>query len=64
MMVGPGPMVAGPGPGVMHMTPAGGDAPGSHYGVTTTSQLRFIGPDGMSVGWQIMTGPPAPGEER
>jgi hypothetical protein len=56
MMAGPGPMVAGPGPGVMHMTPAGGDAPGSYYGVTPTSQVRFIGPDGMSVGWLIPTG--------
>src|SRR5690606_27545030 len=51
MMAGPGPMVAGPGPGAMHMS---APAPkGPLYGVTPTSKVRFIGPDGMTVGWKI-----------
>jgi len=56
MMVGPGPMVSGPGPGVMQMSATGGDPAASNYGVTTTSQVRFIGPDGMSIGWKINGG--------
>ncbi|TWT56667.1 hypothetical protein KOR42_00200 [Thalassoglobus neptunius] len=66
----PGPMVGGPGPGVMqvgHQVPgppmgamgaAPGGAPfvcppGTGGAVVTTSQVRFLGPEGMHVGWQI-----------
>ena len=58
MMAGPGPMVAGPGPGVMQMSGimGGSNQPYSGYGVTATSQVRFLGPEGSSVGWQIAGG--------
>jgi len=51
MLSQPGPMVAGPGPGVMAMGPP----PGAMipHGPAQTSQVRFLGPEGMSVGWQI-----------
>jgi len=48
----PGPMVDGPGPGVMPM-PA---APPTRNFATLTTQVRFIGPAGMRVGWKIPTG--------
>lgn len=52
MLQRPGPMVDGPGPGVMPMlAPA---AP--RMFATATSQVRFVGPDGMAVGWQIPGG--------
>jgi hypothetical protein len=53
MLAGPGPMVAGPGPGVMGMGPFGGTASGSQSFATESTQVRFVGPDGMAVGWQV-----------
>lgn len=52
MMQRPGPMVDGPGPGVMAMMAQPGMmAPGGGPLEPQTSQVRFSGPDGMSVGW-------------
>ena len=52
MMQRPGPMVDGPGPGVLPMM-----APPPQRPFTlTTSQVRFVGPDGMKVGWQVPGG--------
>ena len=61
MMMRPGPMVDGPGPGVLPMLAGpgmGGMAMGGMPGpmVPSTSQIRFVGPDGMTVGWQIPNG--------
>lgn len=80
MMTNPGPMVGGPGPGVMQTAyqappagpggpvcgPGGVCPPGVAYGpgpgpsmmamppqARPTSQVRFLGPEGMHVGWQI-----------
>jgi hypothetical protein len=52
MLVRPGPGVDGPGPGVMNML-AGGS---QRSFATSTTQIRFIGPEGMQVGWQIPRG--------
>ena len=52
MMMRPGPMVDGPGPGVLNMI--GGPPPRSF--ATRTTQLRFVGPEGMQIGWQIPSG--------
>lgn len=57
----PGPMVDGPGPGVMPLLTAGGMMPGG-FGMgpapvmPQTTQVRFVGPDGMQIGWQIPGG--------
>ena len=51
MMQRPGPMVDGPGPGVLPMLAQPG--PGA---VMKTSQVRFVGPAGMSVGWVVPYG--------
>ena len=40
-----GPGMYGPGPGA-----AGGEPPA---GIPTTTQIGFVGPDGMSIGWQV-----------
>lgn len=61
MLAQPGPMVGGPGPGVMaanfpppgimpvnYMVPGGPEA-----AAPRTSQMKFLGPEGMHVGWQI-----------
>lgn len=56
MMMRPGPMVDGPGPGVLAMMnncPPGGMA---RTFAPTNTQIRFLGPDGMHVGWQIPNG--------
>lgn len=54
MMVRPGPMVDGPGPGVL---PAlANPAVAGPVPVMKTSQLRFVGPAGMSVGWIVPGG--------
>ena len=62
MMMRPGPMVDGPGPGVLPMMggpgmggPGGGGGGGRTFAPTNT-QVRFIGPDGMHVGWQVPNG--------
>jgi hypothetical protein len=52
MMQRPGPMVDGPGPGVMPMMAP----PPMRTFATATSQVRFVGPDGMKVGWLIPGG--------
>ncbi len=55
MMRNPGPMVDGPGPGVMGILaqPGGpGMGPGMGFsGPPMSTQVKFIGQDGMSVGW-------------
>jgi hypothetical protein len=52
MLAHPGPMVDGPGPGVIPMLPP----PPLMPAAVSTSQIRFVGPDGMHVGWQIEGG--------
>ncbi len=52
MMRRPGPMVDGPGPGVMNVV-ASRTIPSFS---AKTSQVRFLGPAGMSIGWMIDTG--------
>lgn len=48
MMQHPGPMVDGPGPGVIGLM-----GPGPQMAaVLSTTQVRFVGPDGMHIGWQ------------
>lgn len=55
MMQHPGPMVDGPGPGVMGMlAQPGGMGMAGMAGPPMSTQVKFIGQDGMSVGW--MTG--------
>ncbi len=58
MMQRPGPMVDGPGPGVIPMLGMGGPGagPGGRTFAPTTTQVRFVGPDAMHIGWQIPTG--------
>jgi hypothetical protein len=51
-MGGPGPGVDGPGPGVMNCF---GLSSANGFGLRTT-QIKFIDPEGMSVGWQIAGG--------
>ncbi len=53
MMAHPGPMVDGPGPGVLPMfsQPQQGTAFETH-----TTQVLFAGPEGMHIGWQVPTG--------
>lgn len=52
MMVRPGPMVAGPGPGVLPPIAS----PAARRPVMKTTQVRFVGPPGMSIGWFIPRG--------
>lgn len=52
MMLRPGPMVDGPGPGVLNMI----GAPPVRSFATHSTQLRFVGPEGMQIGWQIPSG--------
>jgi hypothetical protein len=52
MMMRPGPMVDGPGPGVIPLMPP----PPVPAAALSTSQIRFVGPDGMNIGWQIPNG--------
>lgn len=60
----PGPMVGGPGPGVMmsqimqasYSQPMGGGGGMSAAAESHSSQVRFIGPAGMHVGWQVGNG--------
>lgn len=52
MMQRPGPMVDGPGPGVLQML---APPPASAF-AARTSQVRFVGPAGMKVGWQVPEG--------
>ena len=55
MMVRPGPMVDGPGPGVLPMLAQPG-AGGGGAAMLKTSQVRFVGPAGMSIGWIVPGG--------
>ena len=48
----PGPMVDGPGPGVMPMLAS----PSAQAFATKTTQLRFVAPKAMKVGWQVPGG--------
>lgn len=53
MLLHPGPMVDGPGPGVLTSYAQ----PSADIGYASrTSQLRFVGPVGMEIGWQIRGG--------
>jgi len=52
MMQRPGPMVDGPGPGVLPMM---APTPARSFQSTTT-QVRFVGPIGMKIGWKIGQG--------
>lgn len=52
MLTHPGPMVDGPGPGVL--APLGPPVPRAFASMTT--QVRFVGPAGMHVGWQVPDG--------
>jgi hypothetical protein len=52
MMLRPGPMVDGPGPGVLNAVAMQGR---ESFG-TGSTQIKFIEPEGMSVGWQISGG--------
>jgi hypothetical protein len=61
MLTHPGPMVAGPGPGVLGYPPGAMAAaraaalvpPGPMH---ATTQVKFLGPPGMAIGWQIGPG--------
>ena len=54
MLMHPGPGVDGPGPGVLMRGDYGGGG-GGPYGLgQVTSQLVFVGPDGMTVRWEIL----------
>lgn len=54
-MAQPGPMVGGPGPGVVPLM--GGPGWGAPVPrAPSTTQVRFLGPDGMHIGWLIPTG--------
>lgn len=48
----PGPMVDGPGPGVLPMLAP----PAAQNFQSTTTQVRFVGPMGMNIGWKIGPG--------
>ena len=48
----PGPMVDGPGPGVMPMMAP----PPARSFQTESTQVRFVGPDGMHIGWHAGPG--------
>ena len=52
MMARPGPMVDGPGPGVLNMM----SGPPPRAFATTTTQINFANPEGMGIGWQIPGG--------
>ena len=52
-MLRPGPMVDGPGPGVMPMLAS----PAPPAPILKVTQVRFVGPAGMQIGWQV-PGPP------
>ena len=62
LMARPGPMVDGPGPGVLGMMaqPGGdmgmGGPPPGMMGPQLSTQVKFIGPEVMTVGWQIGSG--------
>ncbi len=51
-MLRPGPMVDGPGPGVMPMMAN----PAPPAPILKVTQIRFVGPTGMQIGWQIPNG--------
>jgi hypothetical protein len=52
MMVRPGPMVDGPGPGVLPFLAH----PAANAIAMKTTQVRFVGPPGISVGWVVPGG--------
>src|SRR5437870_12759576 len=52
MLMRPGPMVDGPGPGVLAQL----GAPPAQAFATEKTQIRFVGPEGMEIGWQIAGG--------
>jgi hypothetical protein len=51
-MLHPGPMVDGPGPGVIPMMAS----PAPPAPMLKVTQVRFVGPAGMQIGWQIPNG--------
>ena len=52
MLTRPGPMVDGPGPGVMGMLAP----PQAHMMAGRNTQVQFVDPPGMQIGWQIREG--------
>src|SRR5262249_15149665 len=54
MLMHPGPGVDGPGPGVFVPPGYGANVPGFAVDPNATSQIAFIGPDGMRVQWDIV----------
>lgn len=56
MMMRPGPMVDGPGPGVIPMMVGGPPGGMARTFAPTTTQVSFRGPDGMHIGWEIPNG--------
>ncbi len=58
MMSRPGPMTDGPGPGVQPLMAGPGmwGCPPMPAAPPSTTQIRFVGPDGMHIGWLIPTG--------
>lgn len=52
MMSRPGPMVDGPGPGVMPMLAR----PSAAAFATSTTQIKFVAPKTMKIGWQVAGG--------
>jgi len=56
MMAHPGPMVTGPGPGILGPYALGAMGSPLAPAVVQSTQVRFLGPEGMSVGWQIGEG--------
>jgi hypothetical protein len=53
MLMHPGPGVDGPGPGVMAPPGYGAPVPGFVADPNATSQIAFIGPDGMHISWDV-----------
>jgi hypothetical protein len=53
MLANPGPGVDGPGPAVMMPLMPPGGMGGYENVIPRTSELRFLGPSGMSIGWQM-----------
>ena len=56
MMTRPGPMVDGPGPGVLAMLAQPGAQPGMAPMPAMSTQVKFVGPATMTVGWQVGSG--------
>lgn len=56
MLAHPGPMVDGPGPGVLPVMHQEFAPQLAMAGMGATTQVKFLGPEGMHVGWQVNGG--------